>query len=203
MLITTKFFVGGMILAILQSCFGQQAGTKSAPPTEKNAHSVMATTQQPSPTPQPTQRIERSGFTIVQFPDEPIVLLSAELIQADQPRRAELLLEIQNVSAKTARLILYGMGPSLLCSEFMYSPVPSPYIGYGDWAVGEHHVPGMPTAPALKPNEKATIRVSKDKFLRDLLKPGMYKSCPDGHKQPELMLQDVYFADGTLWKPNM
>jgi hypothetical protein len=69
---------------------------------------------------------------------------------------------------------------------------PSPRILYGS----------MGTEPPLQPSEKATIKVPSDKLLRTLLNPKTYKSCPEAHKKPQLMIQEVHFDDGAVWHPN-
>jgi hypothetical protein len=86
-------------------------------------------------------------------------------------------LEIQNVSDKTVRLVTYGLGVSTLCSDFIYAVIPSPRIGYGDWTAEGVKAIGS-SEPALKPQQKATIIVGRDKYLADLLNPRTYSSCP-------------------------
>ena len=140
---------------------------------------------------------ELASVRVVHVLNEPFAL---RRVESDAKKR-QMTLEIQNVSDKTVRLVTYGLGVSTLCSEFMYTMVPTPRIGYGDWSLAGVKSTSQINRP-LKPHERATIVVVRDKYLSDLLNPKMYGSCPNGHKKPELMLQNVYFDDGTEWRPN-
>ena len=179
---TLNAFLISVVLMMAGSCSSTRS--ENAPPSSPQA----------TPTP---EREERGGITVVHFANEPFALLRVEV----DVKSTQMTLEIQNVSNKTVRLVTYGLGVSTRCSEFMYSMIPSPRIGYGDWSAAGIKVPDHADA-TLKPQEKATIVVARDKYLLELLNAKTYHSCPDGHKKPELMLQNVYFDDGTEWRPN-
>lgn len=182
------------------SCSSNPAANK--PPAQRNGPvSVQSSTPQASPTPQPTERIGYADLTLVRFPDEPMLLTQVEIMKAKGLKNAELMLEAQNVSKKGVKLVAYGMGVSELCPEYMYSSIPTPYIGYGDWSLAGLDIKSS-NEPLLKPGEKAIIKVPTERWLSKLLSPGTYRSCPEGYRKPELMLQDVYFDDGTMWRPN-
>lgn len=179
-------FLISALLTISSSCSSSQSETKKPPSAE-----AMTTSGQQS------DREEQAAVTVVHFSNEPFALLRVDV----DAKRSQMTLEIQNVTDKTVRLVTYGLGVSTLCSEFMYTMIPSPRIGYGDWTAGGVKVTGR-SDPPLKPQQKATIVVVRDKYLTDLLNPKTYRSCPVDHKKPELMLQNVYFDDGTEWRPN-
>ncbi len=188
----------GAILTVGSSCHSHRQQTEEA------ARSVApASANQPLPEPslQPTTIEEHNDVTVVHFPNEPFALLRINIAKTADLKNSRLTLEIQNVSEKTVGLVTYGLGESVLCSEFMYTMIPTPNIGYGDWRiVGAKR--NLRDEPPLKPQQRATITVERDKYLEDLLNPKTFRSCPDGHKKPELMLQNVYFDDGTEWRPN-
>jgi hypothetical protein len=182
------------ILALLCSCLTSKPNN----PQPQNS-AVIAT--RPSPTSPSFQQIERGSFTVIQASNEPIALLDLQVINETHPAKAELLLSIQNVSDKSVRFISYGIGVPIECTEYMYTTVPTPRIGYGEWSLRGYGERDDPSQLELKPGGKAIIRVSKDEFLPTYLKPKTFESCPEGHKKGEFQLMEVYFDDKSVWKP--
>ena len=151
-------------------------------------------TTQSSPVFMPTQEIIRHDyFSILRVSDEPVALLSVRLTNPEELLLSDLVLEIQNVSGKPVKQVEYGIWPSEMCSDYTYAMTPPcPRILYG--SVGGE--------PPLQPTDKATIKVPNDKLLQTLLNPKTYESCPEAHKKPQLMIQEVHFDDGAVWYPN-
>ena len=193
------FFAGIVVTA--HFCSPQLDGNRQSAGSSASVLPIETVSPVPSPK-DSTERYESSGFTVVKFQNEPIALLQLEFHPVKDPKQAQVTLLVQNVSEKTVRLVTYGMGVSNLCTEFMYVMVPTPQIGYGDWQLLDGPATGNSHTPSLKPGEKVTIKISKDTNLSRLLNPKTYASCPEGHKNPELMLQNVYFEDGSVWKPH-
>ena len=169
--------------------------------SRSRSENVKSSPPQATPAPQPQKQalpfiaVDLPHVTLMRLPNEPLTLLRADV----DAKRTQLILEIQNVSDKTVRLATYQLGISPRCSEFMYAAILSPDISYGDRSVagfkGNHQ-----SDPPLEPQQKATIIVTRDQKLSQFLNAKTYRSCPEGHAKPELVLQNVYFDDGTEWR---
>jgi hypothetical protein len=160
----------------------------------RHSHSTTNVPGEPSPRGPSLEIRNHDYFTILRVSDEPVALLNVRFSNPDAPLLSDLILEIQNVSDKLVTQVDYGMWPSEMCSDYMYAlPPSSPNISYRDTEAGKQ---------ALRPNDKATINVSSDKRLRRLLDPKTYVSCPEAHKKPQLMIQEVHYAGGGVWYPN-
>lgn len=188
----------GALLTMTNSCHSDRQQTEKA-----EGSVAQASANQPSPAPslQPTTIEEHNEITVVHFPNEPFAVLRIDVANTNDLKNSRLTLEVQNVSEKTVRLVTYGLGESVLCSEFMYAMIPTPNMGYGDWRIVGAKT-NLRDEPPLKPRQRATITIERDQNLAKLLNPKTFRSCPEGHKKPELMLQNVYFVDGTEWRPN-
>jgi hypothetical protein len=167
------------------------ASNNQDPPSQNSASATPSV----SPTPELVKIRQHDYFTIRFVSNEPIALLDVKLTKPDNPLKSGLVLEIQNKSDKPVKLVEYGIGPYELCSDYMYGTVPSPRIAYES---GKE----SPSEPVLQLNDKAIIKVSNGKELRRFLNPKTYESCPEGYKKAILMLQEVHFADGGVWRPN-
>jgi hypothetical protein len=185
------------------SCSSRPPEIKRSSPTagvEKTSVSPEASLTAPQ-----NETQEYPGVTVVHFPDEPSAFLGVEVFRAPNPRNSRFTLTIENISGKTVKLVRYGLGVPLpdLCPEYMYAAVPTPDMGYGDWSVAGIRMNTAREEPPLKPHERATITVSKNEYLEKLLNPKTYRRCEEGHKKPELMIQEAYFEDGTAWAPSL
>jgi hypothetical protein len=170
---------------------------------QKNKNSMP--TPSASSSPQllpPSPPIQRDFVSIIHYSNEPIALLDAQLTNPQVPAQSDMHLTVQNVSGKSVKFVQYSMLPAERCTEFMYTGVPVPRIGYGDWSVRGESEKANPNQPPLNPNDKAQIVVKNDDYLSHQLNPKTYASCPEGYRKPELMLVAVYFTDGTNWDVN-
>src|SRR5262245_5543024 len=140
-----------------------------------------------TPTRELVQTRRLGQFIVRHVSKEPVALLSAESVKG----HGELSLEFQNLSDQTIKGVEYAISRHEKCAEYMYVFTPSPRVDYGD-EKGE--VP-------ITPVGHGKLRVTRSKELTDLLNLKTYASCDVDNRSPILMLMEVRFEDGRVWRP--
>ena len=139
-----------------------------------------------SPTPELVQT--RLGAFIVRYvSNEPVELLSVETLD----RHEGLVMNFKNVSEHEIKGVEYGILRHELCAEYMYAFESSTRMIYGN---EKSEIP-------IGPGKEASLRVPPSIELAKLLDSKTYASCSSDNKSPILMLAEVRFTDGSIWRP--
>jgi len=130
---------------------------------------------------------------IIRSPNEPVQVVGVRFIKSAQSNSRDLLLEVENLSAKSVRFVGYTVAPAG-CPR---SDHPAAYnIGYGDWAAisvtGKHVDPAIPAHVRKNVNLPASVYAGYLSYQKS-------HGC-SADQRPELTLDKVAFCDGTGWE---
>jgi hypothetical protein len=140
-----------------------------------------------SHTPELVQTTRLGSFIVRHVSKEPVELLSVPT----SDRNKGLVMNFENVSERAIKSVEYGISRHEECAEYMYVFTPSPRMIYGD---NKGEIP-------IGPGGQTSLRVPPSIELRKLLDSRTYASCSGDNKSPILMLEEVRFSDGSIWRP--
>jgi hypothetical protein len=100
-------------------------------------------------------------------------------------------MNFENISEQEIKSVEYGISRHEECAQYMYVFTPSPRTIYGD---DKGEIP-------IGPGKQASLRVPPSIELAKLLDSRTYASCSSENRSPILMLAEVRFSDGNIWRP--
>ena len=133
------------------------------------------------------QTTRLGAFIVRHVPKEPVELLSVQTLD----RHEGLVMNFKNVSEHEIKGVEYGISRHEECAEYMYVFTPSPRMLYGN---EKSEIP-------IGPGKQASLRVPPSIELAKLLDSKTYASCSSDNRSPILMLAEVRFTDGSIWRP--
>ena len=139
-----------------------------------------------SATPELVQTTRLGSFVVRHVSKEPVELLSVQTLN----HHKGLAMNIENVSEHDIKGVEYGISRHEECAEYMYVFTPSPRMLYGN---EKSEIP-------IGPGKQASLRVPPSIELAKLLDSKTYASCSSDNRSPILMLTEVRFADGGIWR---
>ena len=132
-----------------------------------------------------------ASLKIISSTNEPVRLIR---IHPVKPGQSDLLIEIENLTAKPIRFVSYRLAPA----DCPRSDHPAAVgIGYGDWSAAFPHLRKYIESPIPGYGKKG-IRFPRSLY-KELLQYQKSHGCLS-HQRPELMLDKVAFCDGTGWE---
>ncbi len=174
-----------IVTFLLGAVVFRSCASSTEPPTRRISQVVSNNEATPARELVRTRRLGQ--FIVRDVSKEPVALLSAESLKGYE----ELILEFENVSTQPINLVEYGISRHEECAEYMYAATSSPRMVYG---AEKAEVP-------LTPGMVGKLQVMRSKNLTDLLNPKTYESCDPNNRSPILMLMEVRFEDGSVWRP--
>jgi hypothetical protein len=127
---------------------------------------------------------------IIRSPNEPVRVIG---VRPANPAQSELLIEIENLTAKPLQFVFYTVAPA----DCPRSDHPAAYnVGYGDWAAVSQIRKAID--PPLPPHGKQEISFPSSVYSGFIRYQKNHGCSP--HQRPELYLLNVAFCDGTGWK---
>jgi hypothetical protein len=140
-----------------------------------------------SPTPELVHTTRVGTFIVRHVSKEPVELLSVQTL--DRPKA--LVMNFKNISEHEIKSVEYGISRHEQCAEYMYVFTASPRIIYGN------EKSEMP----ISPGNEVSLRVPPSLELSKLLDSKTYATCSSDNRSPILMLAEVRFTDGSIWRP--
>lgn len=189
-----------LVLTLLAFIGGCSSQPQSPQPLPEQIRQIPQNQQPESKRPNPRNTVKEFNLPEVEGvvrDEDPIVITGLNVIKEKNGQRS-LQIEFENVSDKPLKLLAFLFVHPPACPEFIYK-LP-PVLLYGDATLLDAKRKGG-IDPVLYPGQKSA-KTFKHKDYSKMLTPSTYKDCPFEPKNPHVILNKIWFADGTVWDPS-